>query len=339
MKRSLVFLVCLMAANLAGLGVARAENVVFRGKAVCPVKCDIRWPFSTDAAKAVRQDKGIGMAVSLQPEPPESERSGVAKGSPMRALHVLTVKAEIGQMVKSGQEVMTYELPKDQVISEREHLSRAKLDKLAQELAQVNFLLEKLDVQQQEMAKAATSIKTVPPSQARTASLNFEALLKKRDALTDAYTEAKARYEDDIKLAHDRFGKDVTALELPRSETAGACIDGYILWKNSSCVPGATFTKDTTLFTFGQMDPILVRAEVHEIDAHKLHVGDRTTITFETLPGQTFHSTIAKIDYIPQPPRSQEPSFYQVEMSVPNPDVRIKEGMRCDITTDVTAGK
>jgi len=337
MKRPSLAFLCLALLLLGASTPVRAETVAFQGKSVCPIRCEITWPFERDAAKinAIRQDKGIAMAVSVQPEAQDSEKSGVALGAGLPYLHVLTVTAKLGQKVNGGAPLLTFEMPPDRVISERDHLSRAKLDELERSLAGVNYQLAMQGLQQEEVGKAV-SLKTAPPSTARTASLDFEALLKKRDALTAAYEVTKARYDDDMHIAHDRFGKDLDLRHFPRKDTLGAWVAGHILWMNSSCIPGAVFTKKTTLFIIGQMDPILVRAAVHEIAAHKLKVGDQAALTFASLPGQTFHSTIAKIDYMPQSASSQEPSYYQVEMSLANPEARIKEGMRCDVSVTVS---
>lgn len=339
MKRSIVLLLGIALVTLVGIRPAVAEPVVFQGKSVCLDKCTIAWPFSTETARVVKHDKGVHMAVSVQPEPPSEEKSGVAKGSPMRYLHILEVKAEVGQKVNGGDTIMTYETPMDQIISEREHLSSAKVDNLAHQLAAVNSLLEKLDIQQQELDQAATSIKTVSPGVARIATQNYEALLKKRDALALAYEDAKAHFDNDLQIAHDQYGRDVNALDFPKKQIIGACVTGYILWKNTSCLPGVVLTKETKLVSIGQLDPILVQAAVHEIAAHKLHIGDPATITFRSLPGRTYNSTITKIDYMPQSGGSQDLSYYQVEMSVANQDISIKEGMRCDVTVDVPAGR
>lgn len=337
MKRSSVFLLALALLTLGATRPARAENVVFQGKSECPVKCELSWPFSRDSSNVVHQDKGTGMAVSLQPEPLDSEKSAVALGSPLGTLHILSANAHIGQKVNGGEIILTYELPPDRVIAERDHLSRAKIERLEHDLAVVNFQLEKQNLQQEELEKAA-AIKLAPPNTSRTSSMNFEALLKKRNALSSAYEEAKSQYDDDMLIAHDRFGKDLDLLKFPRKDIVGACISGYFLWVNSGCVPGAIFTKETKLYIIGQLDPILVRAPVHEIVASKLRIGDAATITFTSLPGRTYQSTISKIDYMAQPATSPEPSFYQVELSVANPDVQIKEGMRCNVSVTVPDG-
>ena len=81
------------------------------------------------------------MAVSVQPEAQDSEKSGLALGAGLPYLHVLTVNARLGQTVTGGAPLLTFEMPPDRVISERDHLSRAKLDALERSLAGVNYQL------------------------------------------------------------------------------------------------------------------------------------------------------------------------------------------------------
>jgi|GEM_PF-1231058 len=340
MKRVSLAVLCLAMLCLAAPGRLRAEQVVFQGKSVCPIRCMIVWPFVRNPvqAGAVKADKGVAMAVSIQPESPAQEKSAVALGSDLRALRIRTVDARLGQPVVKDQPLLYYAMPPDRVIVERERLSRGQLTNLERALAAVNYQLAMQNQQQQELKKAVT-LTTASSRTVRTATMDFESLLKKRDALNSAYEEAKARYADDLQLAHKRFGKTIDLRNFPRQESINACATGRVLWLNSSCVPGAVFTKETRLAIIGQMDPILVQAAVHEIAVHKLSVGDAATLTFASLPGQTFRTTIAKIINLPQPARSQEPSLYQVEMSLPNPDVRIKEGMRCDVSVTVPDGK
>lgn len=311
-------------------GQVRAETLVFQGKSYCSARDEISWPFGKDPAKAVSQDKGFAMTVSLQPQKAAGEQSGTEMGSDMRYLRIISMNVKIGQAVTEGQPLVSFEMPLDRLIAEKQRLSRVNLDNLERALALVDYQLADQTLKQEEIEKGV-SMDTNATGKARAAALGYESLLKRREALTASYEVAKERYDNDLFIARARFGQDLNPHHFPRKETLVASLTGHVLWVNSNCVPGMTFTKETRLLTIGRLDPILIRAAVHEIALQRLKVGDPVSITFYGLPGQTFQTTIGTINFVAQPATSQQPSFYQIDMTLPNPDVRIKEGMRCDV--------
>ena len=334
MKRT--FLPALFLAVLALVlapGPSRAETLVFPGKAYCALKNDIRWPFATNGPR-IGQDKGFAMAVNLQPPKPDEEKSAAALGSDMTSLRIVAANLHVGQQVGENEPVVTYAMPLDRVIKDKETLSRAKITSIESALALANYKLATVTLMQEEMKKGLT-LETAAAGNLRAATRNIESLVKQRDSLSAARELAQARYDNDVEMARARFGDDLDPRRLPRKDAVRAPFAGNVLWVNPNLAPGMTFTKPTTLFSIGRLDPILVRAAVHEIALPRLKVGDTATISFQSLPGQTFQTTIATINYTAQPATLQQPSFYTIELSLANPDLRIKEGMRCEVAINV----
>ncbi|EHJ48120.1 hypothetical protein DFW101_2114 [Solidesulfovibrio carbinoliphilus subsp. oakridgensis] len=316
-------------------GRASAEPLTFLGKSFCPIKYEITWPFLTKADPSKSQGSGIAPNVyELPKEKGVEEKSAAALGSDMRRLRILSAPLKVGDKVSEEQVLITYELPLESLMAEKEALSRAKLNGLEQALAVVDSKLTKVRQHQADLENMRAD-QSVAPIDVRLNAKEIDGLLLQRDYLAEERDLAQQRYDNAILIARSKYGKDIDVHKLPRIGYIRSPVDGYVLWTNSSLVPGMAFTKQASLITVGRLDPMLIRASVHEIAAQKLKVGDPATLVFHALPGQTFQTTITKVDFVAQPAMLQQPSFYEVELTLPNPGLRIHEGMRCDVTVNL----
>jgi hypothetical protein len=86
------------------------------------------------------------------------------------------------------------------------------------------------------------------------------------------------------------------------------------------------------------MDPMLIRAQVYELEALQLNLGEAAEVTVESLPGRNFEAQVSRVSWAPVPPPvwvpagQEQPSYYEVELTVPNPDLVLKEGLKGRIT-------
>lgn len=314
---------------------ARAETLTFLGKSYCPIKYDITWPFVTKVDPSKRQGTGITANVyELPKDKPLVEKSAAELGSDMRRLHILSAPLKVGDPVSEDQILVTYELPLENLMAEKEALSRSELNNYEHGLAIVENELAQVRQQQANLENQAAD-QAVAPNTLRYNAQEIESLMLQRDYLREERALAQQRYDNAVIIAKSKYGKDQDIHHLPRVGYIRAPSSGYVLWTNSSLVPGMAFTKQASLLTIGRLDPIIIRASVHEIAAQKLKVGDPVDIVFHAMPGKTYHTTISKVDFVAQPAMLQQPSFYDIEMSLPNPDLHIKEGMRCDVSVDI----
>ena len=321
---------------LAAVLPASAETVSFQGKAYCPIRYDINWPFSgkTQAKAAPTQGSGITANVYEMPKESVEEKSAADMGSDMRRLRIIGAPVQIGQHVVEDQVLATYELPLENLMAEKQLLSRHELNGLEHAMAMVQLQLSTIQNRQRELENMAAN-QSVAVNEVSNNARDIENLLLQRDTLEEKLELARQRYDNSVLLTQSKFGKDVDLKNLPRRGYVRAPTEGYILWLNSSLVPGMVFTKQAPLVSIGKLDPIIVRASVHEIAMQKLKVGDPATVVFNAWPGEKFQTTISKVDYVAQPAMLQQPSFYLIEMTLPNPDLRIKEGMRCEVVVDL----
>jgi multidrug efflux pump subunit AcrA (membrane-fusion protein) len=329
-----ILLGLLAALLLAGAAPAAAETVTFQGKAYCPIKYEINWPFTTLAKKPPAQGSGIQANVYELPKESFQEKSATELGSDMSRLHIISAPIRVGQRVQEDEALITYELPLESLIAEKQGLSRNKLNNLERMLASIDYRLHWLENHQSDLENMQSQ-QSVAPIVVSTNAREIDALLLEREYLTEELEMARQRYDNTVLIAQSKFGKNLDLKKLPRQAYVRAPSDGYVLWVNSSLVPGMAFTKQAALVTIGKLDPMLIRVSVHEIAVQKLKVGDPATIIFNAWPKESFATTISKVDYVAQPAMLQQPSFYLIELMLPNPDMRIKEGMRCDVVINL----
>jgi len=313
----LTSLLVVLALCLAGR--AHAETVTFIGKSYCPIKSQINWPF---ALKVLPSGKAL-------------EKSASSQGSDMSYLRILSTSATVGQHVTEDQPLITYEMPLEKVLTEKTALSHAQIDDLEAALSKVDYKVAALRHYQEDLEKQVT-IQSAAPNDVNLNLKEIETLLLQRDSLIEKLAQAKSNYDNVVSNAKKTYGDDLDTRNLPRKGVVRAPIAGHVLWVNSSIVPGMVFTKPVALVTVGSMDPIIIRAAVHEIAAQKLKVGDQATVTFHALPDQPIITTITKVNAVAQPATPQQPSYFEIELTVPNADLRIKEGMRCDVTVNLS---
>jgi hypothetical protein len=331
MKR--FFLPILVLAALAwGLcGQSWAKTLVFQGKSFSTNKEEINWPFGS--APPAGGSKYTQLYNSVQPAKSVDDKSAEELGSDLPYLRIMKVNVRIGQHVSHDEPLFSYVLPLDKIIKEKQAFSRSSLVSLEGSLAQISYKLSSLSLKQEQVEKGI-SLKTVASAQQRITSLDYESLLKRRDVLSLSYELAVARYDENLDLARKRYGAKFDPKHFPTTAQVTSKYDGTVLWINPSLVPGMIFSKKAQLFVIGQLDPVHIKAVVYEIDLHKVKVGDQATVTFNSLPGFSFPSTIDSINYVAQTNDPQVPVYYEIELYVPNHDLHIKEGMRCEVAVN-----
>jgi multidrug efflux pump subunit AcrA (membrane-fusion protein) len=173
-------------------------------------------------------------------------------------------------------------------------------------------LLSKLDL---EKAQAA-----VEDAKARQKQAEEKLLRAKKDLQLElekakaALDEARFQYKQaEEKLL--RAKKDLQAGSVV-SPVAGIIMDRQIN-------PGETPRISQPLFTIGQIDQILVEAQVSEDRISDLHVKQAATVTFTAFPRDTFEGEIVKI----KPVIDSKTRTFLVYAKVANPGLKLKPGL------------
>jgi len=310
---------------------ALAEEISFVGKTFSPNHMEVLSPHATpeemklfDAmAKEVRDKQGE------EAEPPAKPFTGRMK--------ITKLMAAIGHKVDLDQRLLEYAFPTEDLQSERRKLSQGNLLALEANVERIRSNLaanrRALDEARVRFDKGQASRQELDDL-ARSVELSSQRLRSVEENLRLERELAKG----DLDLAKAKFGSKTTPHYLPNVSWITSPVSGYVLWANPEVKAGTILTKKTRLFVVGSLDPILVRALVHETRVTRLRVGDKANIVFDTLPDKTFEAVIVRIPMTANQTDVQLPSHFEVELSLPNPGLALKEGMRGNVTVKVPDG-
>jgi len=244
------------------------------------------------------------------------------------AATITAMRVDLGKKVKYDEVIAEYEIPFEIRIDEKKKLAQAGIKELESKMAQTSRELDQLRSKRKELETLRAQ--KMASDQALVANAeDIEVLEKQRTSIVESLALERDLYVIQQEMARDRLGvQNATSKDVPKIGLIRAPLDGYVVWMNPDMRKDAYMMKNADLFQIGVMDPIMLRALVHEIEAQKLHVGDEAKVTFESIPGKTFRATVSRIPWAPLAATLQQPSYYEVELTMSNPDLVLKEGLK-----------
>lgn len=297
----------------------------------------------TAGTAAMAQDKAPAQGQPAQPteqasfRPAEINFSGKLY-SPVKLSVFLPYNAKItglsvhiGQKVKRNDVLGAYEIPLETRMDEKTKLSPANIKELEYKMAMADKEIDRLSAKAKELQ--AMSQRNMASQQSLSMNAKeIEVFRKEKISIGEQLALAKELLSDRVELAEDRFGKAAGVGKMPKDGIIKAPTDGYVLWMNPELRLGVKLAKDAELFQVGSLNPMIIRAQVHEIEAQKLKEGEAATVTFDSIPGKKFSASVSRIPWAPIPSALQQPSYYDVELTIPNPTLELKEGLKGQIT-------
>ena len=125
------------------------------------------------------------------------------------------------------------------------------------------------------------------------------------------------------------FGTPIRAGEtLPVELTLTSPIDGYVLSLDAKVNPGSLLPANSTPVSVGKLDPVLIQVPVYEAEVSGIKEGDAVEVELPSLNDRKFHGTVNEISWISNDMNVSNPSYYTVEVTVPNPDLELKPGFK-----------
>ena len=119
--------------------------------------------------------------------------------------------------------------------------------------------------------------------------------------------------------------------------TVPAPVDGVVLTR--SVQPGEVIQAGMTLMSIAQLDTLKVTVYISEDRYGEVKLGDSASLSVDSFPGESFTATVTRIadqaEYTPrnvQTKEERQTTVYAVELSVENPDSKLKPGMPVDVT-------
>lgn len=115
---------------------------------------------------------------------------------------------------------------------------------------------------------------------------------------------------------------------LPESLILTAPISGYVLSVASNLYPGTLLPAGTQPISVGQLNPMLIQVQVYEGELNRIKEGDIAMVQIPSLQDREFSAKVSKIAWTSGDMNVGNPSFYTVELTVPNPTLELKPGFK-----------
>ena len=245
------------------------------------------------------------------------------------------VKASCGNPVKEGEVLARYQLSREAAAQIQRRLSPPQISELKMRLAATERGLSVLGSRHREIQQLAAE--NMAPAQGLT-QVEQELQLGRKElaAIQERLAQERRLAQEDLELLRHQLAVRVDANKAPAAGSLVSPITGHVISMHPELRDGAEIGPGTPCFTVGVMDPILMKAQVHEIEAVRLSVGNLAEISIESLPEQKFQGTISRLSWAPRTPGLDQPSFYEVELTVPNPKLIIRDGLKGQATIRAT---
>ncbi|MBN1452828.1 MAG: efflux RND transporter periplasmic adaptor subunit [Anaerolineales bacterium] len=156
-------------------------------------------------------------------------------------------------------------------------------------------------------------------------------------AANDAVEQAKAGM-DQAQATVTESEAQLAVLDLQINKlTINAPMDGVVLTR--SVQPGEVVQAGMTVITIAKLDTLKITVYIPEDRYGEVKLGDSASLSVDSFPSETFSATVTRIadqaEYTPrnvQTKEERQTTVYAVELSVKNPDGKLKPGMPVDVT-------
>jgi multidrug efflux pump subunit AcrA (membrane-fusion protein) len=246
---------------------------------------------------------------------------------------ITSLRVHSGQRVEAGEILATYQLAPEVILTIKQRLSPPQIPEMENRLAEVDRGLVTLKDKQRELTQLAQK-KLAPAQMLTQVNRDLEFAEKQRIKLQEKLQRDRELAKQDREILSRLLGSSVMSGQIPREVALKAPISGNIIWVNPEVRVNAELPPMPAAFQVGVMDPMLVRGQAFEIEALQIKVGDQAEVTLDSLPGRKYQAEVSRISWSPIAIGStaiDQPAYYEVELTVPNPDLALKEGLKARI--------
>ncbi len=240
-------------------------------------------------------------------------------------IHRLMVQG--GQPVSKGDVLATYRISNEMLPGLKRRVAAVQVKDLELGLSEVEKNLTLLNGKRRELLELVKM--DLGPAQAlKQVEAEIKAAERQRAALVQKLRIETEAVRDDLDALREQLGGSLEAIASNQPVSLLAPISGQVIWINPEVREDAELPPGAGLFVVGVMDPMLMRAQVHEMEAVHVSVGDKAQVTFESLPERVFEGRISRLAWAPLTPALEQPTYYELELSLPNPGLMLREGMK-----------
>lgn len=253
----------------------------------------------------------------------------VVINSPMVA-RVTEVLAQVGQAVKKDDPLLRLELLPNDAAAMMQRANKGPMIHAQELLIQQYELkfgqLERSIEETQKLEAAGLAPRNALPELLEQKAYGLKQIENARQTLADARRTAG----EDLKVLSNLLGQNITSGSQPRFLIIRAPQDGHIIGVEAAVTPGATV--GGKVMTLGVMDPMVIRGQVHESEINRLKAGETASVSLDSSNGPPMEARLTSVSWTAQDSSLAAPSYYLFELTVPNPDLTIRDGNKVQVT-------
>jgi len=243
---------------------------------------------------------------------------------------ITSLLVKSGQRVEAGDVLATYRLTPESLLAIRQRLFPPQITETEMKLAELERVMAPLKNKRQELTQLVDK-KLAPAESLSQLKRDLQLLTREQAALQTRLGRERQTLQLEQALLTEQLGDSLKGGQIPPEAALKAPIGGYVIWISPEIREGAELPPTPAIFQVGVMDPMLVRAQVFEIEALQIQPEETAQITLESLPGRKFTAQVRRISWSSLTPGLDQPSYYDIEFQVPNPDLLLKEGLKARI--------
>lgn len=244
---------------------------------------------------------------------------------------VTKVNVTAGQLVKEGQVLAQYRLAPEVVLQTRKRLSPPQIADLEVSLNDVQKNIASLAAREKETRELLQQ-NMASRQELKQIEQDMAILRERQVTLQERIRQERQFAKDDLQVLKQQMGKTVGPGNVPEEVALVAPIGGYVIAVHPDVREKAEINPGMVAFTIAMMDPMLMKVNVHEIEATKLKVGDTAELKVESLADRKFEAKLTRLSWTPVTPGLDQPSYYEVELTVTNSDMVLKDGLKGVVT-------
>jgi macrolide-specific efflux system membrane fusion protein len=249
---------------------------------------------------------------------------------------ITALPVQPGQKVTQGELLAGYRLSPESILTIRSRIFPSEIKNL--ELTQTNLAdrLDELKRQQAGLQQLAADKMTSRQSLDMVED-QINAVCRQRNATAERLDFARQLNQDDTRLLQKQLGIRGPIKNIPSEGRLTAPLNGYVIWMHPDIRLGAEFKPGEPAFIVGNLDTMIIKAQVHELDAMRLRLGEQAEVQVSSLPDKKFTAQVTRISWSSITSTPDQPSFFEVEFSVANPDHVLKDGLKVQLTVPKAA--
>ena len=234
-----------------------------------------------------------------------------------------------GQAVDKGAPLMRYHLQEEaERVLQREVTTGAATEDLKGQVLDLERRLAETAAQRNKARQLAASGLGSAQASSRLED-DVHSLQRRIELLKVTIQKSEKNFSARLEELSGYFGTPIKEGErLPASLTLTAPIDGYVLSLGATLYTGSLLAAGATPIRVGKLDPVLIQVPVYEAEVSGIKAGDSVEVEIPSLNSKKFIGTVNEISWVSSDMSVSNPSYYSVEITVPNPSLELKPGFK-----------